>query len=102
MIRKNEVYSRISTKIKEKYSDAFFTSERVNSPPKFPTVSIVEVDTYPDSRYTTLSLNDTQRQSMFELNTYSNKASGSSIEIDEIMSIAEQAFREIGYVKITQ
>ena len=39
-----EVFSIISTKVRENHADIFITSEYVKSPPSFPCVSLLEAD----------------------------------------------------------
>lgn len=102
MISKNAVYTRVAQAIKASYSTAYVSSKRSRTPSAFPAVWIVEADTHPDLRSTTLDLSDSQRISMFEVQAFSNDQDQSVTQVDGIMAIAEQTFRSVGYVKLSQ
>jgi len=102
MITKNQVYARIAQAIKVVYPSAYITGSRNPSPASFPAVWIVEADTYPDSRYINLGMTDRQRRSMFEVQAFSTKIGTATSEVDSIIAIADQEFRQMGYRKRTE
>lgn len=97
MITTNHVYSRIRDAVKTEYTDAFITSEKVSAPPHFPCVECVEMDSYPERDAITINMTDNQRRSVFEVQAFSNKQSGASIEAKAIMDIVTAEFKVMGY-----
>lgn len=97
MITKNAIFTRVKTAITAEYSDAYCTSERLYTQTKFPCVSIVEIDTYPEKSSTALDFADEQRRSDLEIQAYSNKQSGAANEAANIISVATAELRHLGY-----
>lgn len=96
-ISTNHVYSRIRDAIKSEYPNAYVTSERIQAPSDFPCVEVVEMDTYPERTATTINLTDDQRRSVFEVQTFSNKAEGGTIEAKALADLATESFKAMGY-----
>lgn len=96
-ITTNQVYSAIRDAVHATYTDAYVTSEKLYAPPKFPCVEVVEMDSYPERYATTICLTDDQRRSVFEVQAFSNKSSGATLEARAIIEIVTAKFREMGY-----
>ena len=97
MITKNAIFTKVKTAITAEYTDAYCTSERLYSPPNFPCVWIVEIDTYPELSSTALDFTDNQRRSDFEIQVYSDKKSGAATQAASIMAVAIAEMRRLGY-----
>lgn len=100
MITRNEVFTRIATKLREKYGkqNIYIVGERVYEPSKFPCVWLVEIDSAPVEAYTDLSLSDSQRRSTFEVQVFSNLSVGATEQASEICDEVGEQFRQIGYL----
>ena len=102
MISSNEIFTRISQALKTKYgSSTYVVGERVLTPSKYPCVWVVEMDTYPDSRYYALDNSDIQRQSVYEVQVFSNKSSGATTQVNEITDFITKEFAKIGFRCLT-
>lgn len=98
MITRNEVFNRIATELRAEYQGIYVVGERVYAPKQFPCVWVVEIERVPDERYTALDLSDEQFRSTFEVQVFSNKSVGASIEAEEISSKISTLFRKMGYL----
>lgn len=78
----NEVYTRVATVLREKFPSINLAGEYVKAPSAFPHVSIVQSDTVTVYMKTT----DTRHYDrlLFEINIYSNKATGKKSECKAI------------------
>ncbi len=78
----NEVYTRVATVLREKFPGINLAGEYVKAPSAFPHVSIVQSDTVTVYMKTT----DTRQYDrlLFEINIYSNKATGKKTECKAI------------------
>ena len=101
-ITTNQVYDAVAKAVRAEYPKAFTTSVKQNIPSSFPCVEIVEIDTYPERYATALDFSDTQRRSVFEVQTFSNKANGASTEARAIIELVTAKFRTLGYRCMTQ
>lgn len=95
-----EVFSIISTRVRETYTGIFITGEYVKSPPSFPCVSLLEADNaiYRSTR-TTDSM-ENHAELLYEVNVYSNKTKGKKAECKDIASIIDSEFANMGFTRI--
>lgn len=94
-----ELFSKISTKVREKYNDIFLTGEYVKSPPSFPCVSIMETDNLVYERTSSNDSIENHNQVMYEVNVYSNKHSGKKAECKEIISFIDTLMLLYGFTR---
>ena len=94
-----EVFSIISTKVREEYAGIFITGEYVKSPPSFPCVSLLEADNaiYRSTR-TTDSM-ENHAELLYEVNVYSNKTKGKKAECKEIASLIDSELARLGFTR---
>ena len=92
----SEVFDIIATKIKSEYPDAYVVGEYVKSPPRFPSVSIVEIDNSAYDRTQTSSNLENHAEILYEVNIYSNKTSGKKSECKAIASLIDNEFATLG------
>lgn len=102
MIVYTDVISAVSTAIKSftlsKYNaDCYVVGTRLNKPPKFPCLWVVEIDDYSDSKSETLDFVDEQRRSVFELQSFSNLANGATLQAKAIIDEATKVMKSMGY-----
>lgn len=98
----NRVYTFVSNFINENYGIISKSSEYSNTPSSFPHVSIVEednilyengIDSAEDENYARLT---------YEIDIYSNKASGRKDEAKQIASVIDTAFSKLGFNRIVK
>lgn len=95
----NEIFSDVSTYVKEKRPDVNMTGEYVKSPSSFPHISLVEMD---NSVYRNTQTSDEYENHvvvMYEVNVYSNKTKGKKTECKEIISILDERMRFFGFTR---
>ena len=81
-----KVFTDIATPLRTTYSDIYITGERINQPPKFPCVMVVEADNYEDARFSDNSLTEKVAALLYEITVFSNKAQGKRSQCVEILS----------------
>lgn len=76
----------------------FVTGEYVDSPTKFPAVSIIQID---DSVYRKMMTNriENHTKMTFEVNCYSNLAGYKKAEAKALMNIVDEEFSRLGFVR---
>lgn len=94
----NDIYTAVATALRTAHSGIFVTSEYVNAPPSFPAVSIIENGNSVVQRYRTLNIENAVSV-MYEVNVYSNKASGKKSEAKAIADTVDTAFASIGFTR---
>lgn len=96
-----DVFSPIAQAIKAEFPGAFVTGEYVKAPAAFPHVSIVESDNYMTVRH--LDTADSERFStlMYEVNVYSNKATGKKSECKSIMALIDNLMYGLNFTRLS-
>ena len=92
----NEVFDKIARAIKVEYPKAHIVGEYVKSPPRFPSISIVEID---NSVYERTQSNTIENHAdvTYEVNIYSNKESGKKSECKAIATLIDNEFATLGF-----
>ena len=72
----SEIFNIVAKAVRNVYPDIYISGEYVKSPPRFPCVSLVEMDNSAYIRTQTSSNGENHAELMYELNVYSNKKSG--------------------------
>ncbi len=93
----NDIFNIVATAVRKVYPDIFISGEYVKSPPKFPCVSLIEMD---NSAYTitqTSSSVENHAELMYELNVYSNKTSGKKSECKAIAALIDNELAALGF-----
>jgi hypothetical protein len=95
----NEVFNHVSATLREKYTGIYVVGEYVKTPPKFPCVSLVEMDnqTYQPTEDSGSSENHVSV--MYEVNVYSNKTIGKKSECKEIAAIIDEQMLALGFAR---
>lgn len=92
-----DVFNIVAKAVRNVYPDIYISGEYVKSPPKFPAVSLVEMD---NSTYTRTQTSDNVENHvdlMYELNVYSNKTSGKKSECKAIASLIDNELAALGF-----
>ena len=94
-----DIFDYVAKRIRAAHTGAYVIGEYVETPAKFPAVTLVEADNRVLTRMRTSDDIENGVQSMFEMNVYSNKAAGKKAEAKAIANTADEAFAEIGYTR---
>lgn len=94
----NDIFNVIATAVRTAFPGSYVIGEYVETPARFPAVTIVEADNRVYRRMRTENIENAV-QSMFEVNVYSNKASGKKAEAKSIANTVDEAFAAIGYTR---
>jgi hypothetical protein len=95
----NEIFTKISAELRSRFTDISVYGEDVRTPSSFPCVSIVEADNYVVTATRDSRSNENHANLMYEVNVYSNKASGKKSECKEILSIIDSIFLGLGFTR---
>ena len=97
----NQIYTPIAEALREAFPGIDTSGEYVKAPSAFPHVSIVEQDNYPT--LTHLSTSDSEEYStiMYEVNVYSNKASGKKAQCRSIMKVIDDLMYRRNFTRIS-
>ena len=97
----NEVFNRVATQVREQFPDIFMTGEYVNSPPSFPAASLVEMDNSIREDTIDSGSNENYVNVMYEVNVYSNKATGKKSECKAIMALLDNEMTAMGFARVS-
>lgn len=94
----SEIFTKISTKVREQYPKIFMTGEYVSQPPSFPCVSLVEID---NSTFQKTQTQDSENYVAvsYELNVYSNKKTGKKSECKAIASFVDELLTKMNFTR---
>lgn len=95
-----ELFSEVSSKVRAKYPKLYMTGEYVKSPPEFPCVSMVEVDSATFRNTQTSAGQENHASVMYEVNVYSNKTKGKKAECKAIVAFIDELLMERNFTRI--
>ena len=96
----NDVFNAVANKVKSKYPDAYMSGEYVKSPPHFPAISLVMMDSSVYERTQTSDGIENHVEVMFETDIYSNKKSGKKSECKAIAALIDDEFAALGFSRM--
>lgn len=79
------------------YSGAYVDSEKANVPPRFPAVYVIQTDSYEPRKARSSSRKEAFNRIAFDIEVYSNKASGKKSEAKAIMKIIDEVMTLDGF-----
>ena len=94
----NDVFTAVASVLRAAYPNIYVVGEYVPAPPRFPAVSIVEADNRVVTRMRTRNI-ENAASVMYEVNIYSNKASGKKSEAKAIAATIDEKFADIGFTR---
>lgn len=92
-----EIFNIVANAVKTDYPDAYIVGEYVKSPPRFPAVSIEEIDNSVYDRTQSSGSLENHADLTYEVNIYSNKTSGKKSECKAIASLIDNEFATLGF-----
>jgi hypothetical protein len=97
----NAVFHAVVTKVREQYPNIYMVGEYVKSPSSFPAVSLVEMDNA--IRTDTIDSGSTENHAnvMYEVNVYSNKATGKKSECKAIIALIDEEMLALGFQRVS-
>ena len=95
----NDVFNTVATRVREKYPNIYMTGEYVKSPSSFPAASLVEMDNSSLEGTIDSGSNENHVNVMYEVNVYSNKATGKKSECKAIIALIDQEMLALGFVR---
>ena len=97
----NVIFNRVATKVRDEYPDIYMTGEYVKSPSSFPAVSLVEMDNATRTDTIDSGSNENHANVMYEVNVYSNKATGKKSECKDIIALIDKEMLTLGFARNT-
>lgn len=94
----SDVFDTVAAELRSKHAGIFVAGEFVDSPAKFPAVTIVESDNRIFERMRTRRIENAVRV-MYEVQIFSNKASGKKDEAKSIADTADGVFASLGFTR---
>lgn len=93
------VFNRVAEKFDIAYPNGTRVSEPIDAPASFPCMSLVEADnaTYTGSLDSAMTEHDAWL--MYELNVYSNLASGAKQQCKEIIALVDDELLAMGFIR---
>lgn len=92
------VFSKIAGILRAEYPNIFVSGEFVDSPAKFPAVTIIEADNSVYQRMRTTTI-ENAAQLMYEVNVFSNKTGYKKSEAKAIMDTIDEQFAALGFTR---
>ncbi len=97
----NEVFDQVAKRVREQFPNIFMVGEYVRSPSSFPAVSLMEMDNSIRESTVDSGSNENHANVMYEVNVYSNKATGKKSECREILGLIDMEMSAMGFVRST-
>lgn len=94
----NDIFTAVATAVRTAHPGTFVVGEYVYAPPTLPAVTIVESDNRIVQNMRTLNIENAVSV-MYEVNVYSNKASGKKVEAKEIAETVDGVFLSLGFTR---
>lgn len=95
----NEVFNTVSTVVRTAYPDIYMVGEYVKTPPRFPCVSLVEMDNQCYQRTEDSGSLENHVSVMYEVNIYSNKTTGKKSECKAIAALIDEQMMALGFAR---
>ena len=91
-----EIFDIVAKAVRTAFPGAYVVGEYVKSPPRFPSVSIVEIDNTAYDRTQTSGSLENHADVTYEVNIYSNKISGKKSECKVIATLIDNELAALG------
>lgn len=95
----NDVFNSVATDVRAKYPDIYMVGEYVKTPPRFPCVSLVEMDNQSYQRTEDSGSSENHASLMYEINIYSNKTVGKKSECKAIAALIDERMLALGFAR---
>lgn len=95
----SDIFDYVAKRIRAAHTGAYVVGEYVETPAKFPAVTLVEADNRVLTRMRTSDDIENGVSVMWDMNIYSNKTAGKKAEAKAIANTADAVFAEIGFTR---
>ena len=95
----NDIFNTVAAVVRAKYPDIYMVGEYVKTPPKFPCISLVEMDNQSYQRTEDSGSAENHVSVMYEANIYSNKTMGKKAECKEIAALIDEQMMALGFAR---
>lgn len=95
----NDIFNTVARDVRAKYPDIYMVGEYVKTPPKFPCVSLVEMDNQSYQRTEDSGSSENHASVMYEVNVYSNKTVGKKSECKAIAALIDEQMLALGFAR---
>lgn len=95
----NEIFNTVATEVRTEYPDIYMVGEYVKTPPKFPCVSLVEMDNQSYQSTEDSGSSENHAVLMYEVNVYSNKTVGKKSECKAIAALIDERMLALGFAR---
>lgn len=95
----NEVFNTVATVVRAEYPKIYMVGEYVKTPPKFPCVSLVEMDNQSYQNTADSGSSENHTSVMYEVNVYSNKTTGKKLECKAIATLIDERMLALGFAR---
>ena len=95
----SQVFQKVADAFRAVYPDGFIAGEYVAQPPKFPAVSLVEMENYVNRRGRDSGDIENFADVMYEANVYSNKVIGKKAECRAIAALIDEQMSALGFTR---
>ena len=95
----NEVFNYVAQALRSEYTNIFVASVKTRAPSSFPAVQIIETSNAVATDTADTNSIENHADLMYEVNVYSNLKSGAKLQAKQIMSFADECFKELGFVR---
>lgn len=95
----NDIFNTVATVVRGKYPNIYMVGEYVKTPPKFPCVSLVEMDNQIYQQTEDSGSSENHVSVMYEVNVYSNKAVGKKMECKSIAALIDEQMLALGFAR---
>ena len=96
--KERDIFQKVSNKLHEKYPVIYVIgSELINTPPKFPAVSLVQTNNAVNEGYSTFKELENVVREDYKAEVFSNLETGKEAETKEITAVISDVMKEMGY-----
>ena len=95
----NDVFNAVATAVRASYPEIYMVGEYVKTPPKFPCVSLLEMDNQSYQRTEDSGSSENHVSVMYEVNIYSNKTIGKKSECRAIAALIDERMLALGFAR---
>lgn len=95
----SEVFTKVALAVRTAYPDAYVAGEYVNMPPRFPAISIEELDNTVKRSAMDNTTIENYADVMYQVDIYSNRTKGKKAECRAIAMIIDNEFAKMGFIR---
>lgn len=95
----SSVFDRVAKRVRAEYTDIYMVGEYVKTPPKFPCVSLIEMDNQSYQKTEDSGSVENHVSVMYEVNIYSNKSVGKKAECKAIAALIDEQMLALGFAR---